>query len=110
MEKKTLTFFIVIIIVSYKSIGFTTIIDPGAFGIRAQGMGGAVVALPPYIISAFYYNPASLTEIKGANAVGGIYHLRSPIKYETIGYSKKNSLNPTSCLIIKCYRRICRWE
>ena len=94
MKKKTLTFFIIIIIVSYKSIGFTTIIDPGAFGIRAEGMGGAVVALPTDIISAFYYNPAGLTEIKGTNAVGGIYRLRPSIEYETIGYSKKNSLNP----------------
>ncbi|HLA27106.1 MAG TPA: hypothetical protein VJZ49_04355 [Syntrophales bacterium] len=94
MKKKTLTFFIIIIIVSYKSIGFTTIIDPGAFGIRAEGMGGAVVALPTDIISAFYYNPAGLTEIKGTNAVGGIYRLRPSIEYETIGYSKKIPSTP----------------
>jgi hypothetical protein len=36
--------------------GYSSLLDPGAIGIRSLGMGSAMVGIADDLISAFYYN------------------------------------------------------
>jgi long-chain fatty acid transport protein len=65
--------------------------DPGAMGARAIGMGSAMVATPDDVTSAFYYNPAGLSLLKGSNMSTGMILPDIRIKYRNdLGYNEKN--------------------
>ncbi|MDY6973464.1 MAG: outer membrane protein transport protein [Thermodesulfobacteriota bacterium] len=89
-----LTFCIVLLVLLYNSPGYTTVFDPGAFGVRPEGMGGAVVGLPNDTISAFYYNPAGIAELKGTHVTSGIFRLKMPAEYDGARYKEENSDTP----------------
>ena len=72
-----------------------SMLDPGAMGGRASGMGGAVVANADDLMSAFYFNPAGLTEIGGTNLAIGSTFSDLRVRYESPqGYDQENSFDP----------------
>lgn len=73
-----------ILVIANSNQGYSSVLDPGAIGVRSLGMGSAVVGMPDDLISAFYYNPAGLVLIKGTNVMmgsafaGAHLHYKSP--------------------------------
>jgi long-chain fatty acid transport protein len=61
-----------------------------------MGMGGAVVANPNDLTSAFHYNPAGLALIKGTNLTLGSFYAALRAKYDNPynKYHRRNSLYP----------------
>ena len=65
--------------------------DLPAIGCRADGTGGAMVALADDSLSAVYYNPGALPDVKGDDFVLGSFFIFFPSKYKSqTGYSEKN--------------------
>ncbi len=93
MKKRGFFGYLCILFLASESYG--SIMDVGAMGARSAGMGSTMVAVADDVISAFYYNPAGLTQIEGSNiAMGGLY-AAPKIHYEgkerKRGYDETNS-------------------
>lgn len=91
---KILPIIFIIILFTEPNYCYSSIFDPGAMGVRAMGMGGAVVANPNDLTSAFYYNPAGLASIKGSNLTLGSFYPIMRAKYDNPHnqYHRRNSL------------------
>ena len=72
-----------------------TIMDPAAMGNRSLGMGAAMVGLADDTMSALYYNPAGIVQLKKPTIAMGsilpINHIRYKGKGPYQGYSRVNS-------------------
>ena len=74
--------------------GYSSSLDPGAIGIRSLGMGSAMVGIADDLISAFYYNPAGLVQLKGTNMAVGSIIANIGLQYKSPeGYRGKNTFD-----------------
>ncbi len=92
-------FLVVVVMLAFSLIligdGIGSDLDPAGIGPRSQAMEGALVAMPDDLMSAFFHNPAGLSEIKDSNFTSGFFYLEWPLKYKNSdGYGKENSLQP----------------
>ena len=82
----------VILVLAVVNKGHAAILDPGAVGARATGMGSAMVGLADDLISAVYFNPAGLVQIKGTNMAMGSLIVNARLRYKSPqGYNDVNS-------------------
>ena len=71
------------------------ITEPGAIGVRAAGMSGAMEGTPVDLISAFYYNPAGLTKLAGQRIAFSVLSPNIRFRYKNeSGYSRMNHTMP----------------
>jgi len=91
MIKRFFLFLVLFCVIDHVSV-YGCIMDPAAIGAKSFGMGSAVVALSDDLISALYFNPAGLIQLKGENvAMGGLF-IDNCIRYKSPdGYSEENS-------------------
>jgi long-chain fatty acid transport protein len=71
--------------------GYANVTELGGLGAKGLGMASAITADPDNLISAFYYNPAGLNELRGQNAVIGTQIGCIRIMYKNSqGYVRRN--------------------
>lgn len=80
----------------YAACGYATMMEP-FMGSRAYSLSGNAVALADDVVSALYYNPAGLNEVKGQKAALFMFIIENHAHYEGKGqyqgYNKRNSLD-----------------
>lgn len=95
---KKFHYFLVVVII-FLTFGATrveaVIFETAAVGPKSGGMVGALVATADDPIDSLFFNPATLSQVKGTKVAGGMGFISWPVEYESpTGYKETSNTRP----------------